>query len=257
MSNKFVYKKKRIVEIYAKNAELEKPEEHILNILKPDLPEMKMLDIGVGGGRTTLYFAKLVKEYVGIDLSEEMIEACRLRFSDYPDHISFKVCDVRKMKVFNENSFDLILFSFNGIDYISHDERLKVFTEIRRILKPAGYFCFSSHNLQSIHKLFELKEQFFLEPDLPKKIIRWGLLRYIYNKDVDIEKMKANRFIVFNDGAERFGLQTYYIKPDEQIRQLEPHFEKILIYLLDSGEEIDESTDLTTVDDYWLYYLCS
>lgn len=148
MQNASVYKKKRIVKIYSEQTELQKPEEGILNILKADLPEMKMLDIGVGAGRTTLHFAKRVKEYLAIDFSEEMIDACQQRFSDYPDY-TFKVWDIRNLESFKDNSFDFILFSFNGIDYITHDGRLKVLKEIRRILKPQGYFCFSAHNLQS------------------------------------------------------------------------------------------------------------
>jgi ubiquinone/menaquinone biosynthesis C-methylase UbiE len=77
----------------------------------------------------------------GIDYSEEMIDACKKRFSDYSSHISFKVCYVRSMKMFDENTFDFILFSFNGIDLISHNERLKAFDEIKRIGKPGSCFC--------------------------------------------------------------------------------------------------------------------
>ena len=35
-----------------------------------------MLDIGVGTGRTTMHFAGLVKEYVGVDYSSALIQAC-------------------------------------------------------------------------------------------------------------------------------------------------------------------------------------
>lgn len=38
---------------------------------------MTMLDIGVGAGQTTPYFAQSVKEYIGIDYSSQMIQACR------------------------------------------------------------------------------------------------------------------------------------------------------------------------------------
>jgi ubiquinone/menaquinone biosynthesis C-methylase UbiE len=43
---------------------------------------MKMLDIGVGRGRTTMHFAQAAEEYWAIDYSEEMIAACRERFRD-------------------------------------------------------------------------------------------------------------------------------------------------------------------------------
>ena len=165
--------------------------------------------------------------------------------------------DVRNLEIFKDNSFDFILFSFNGIDYISHDERLKVLEEIRRILKPEGYFCFSTHNLQSIHKIFDLKQQLSFQPGLPKKMIRWFLLRYIYNNKVNIRKLKEFQFAVFNDGAERFGVQTYYIKPAEQIKQLQPDFKNIRLFLFNSGSEIDDRTDINSINDDWLYFLCN
>ena len=257
MSNRNVYKRKRIVKLYSEHTDLQKPEETILNILKTDLREMKMLDIGVGGGRTTLHFAKLVKEYVGIDYSEEMVFACQQRFLGYPDHVSFRVCDVRNLEVFEDNTFDFILFSFNGIDYISYDDRLHALAEIKRVIKPGGYFCFSTHNLQSIHKLFEFKEQLCFQLLLPKKIIRWFLIRFVCNKDVNIRKLKDLQFAIFNDGAERFGVRTYYIKPIEQIKQLQAYFKDIRVYLLNSGCEVGEKTDMDSLNDDWLYYLCS
>ena len=39
-----------------------------------------MLDIGVGGGRTTYYFKDLVKKYKGIDIAPKFIESCKNKF---------------------------------------------------------------------------------------------------------------------------------------------------------------------------------
>ena len=69
---------------------LHKPEETVLNELRAKLPKMRMLDIGVGAGRTTHHFASLTKkEYVGVDISKNMIKACRRKFRNYPQKISF------------------------------------------------------------------------------------------------------------------------------------------------------------------------
>ena len=62
-----IWENDSIVKEYSIQTTLHKPEQTILNILKPILPNMKMLDIGVGAGRTTIQFAPLVKEYIGID----------------------------------------------------------------------------------------------------------------------------------------------------------------------------------------------
>lgn len=257
MPNSTVYRKKRIVRRYSYFSELQQPEKAILDLLSSELREFRMLDIGVGGGRTTIHFAKVVGAYFGIDASEEMIEVCRERFKGYPDHVSFKKMDARDLSAIEDNSFDLVMFSFNGIDYISHEERLKAFTAIRRVLKDNGYFCFSSHNIQSIHKLFRLKHHLSFSIDLPKKVARWFLIRHVFNRNRDIKNLGDPKWTVINDGAERFGLQTYYVKPAEQIRQLEPFFETIRIFRLEDGDEIDSSATIEKIEDDWLYFLCS
>lgn len=78
----------------------------------------------------------------------------------------------------------------------------------------------------------------------------------MYNKGVNIKKMKALPFVIFNDGAERFGLQTYYIKPAEQIKQLQPYFKDIRVFLFKNGNEIVDKTDVKNINDDWLYFLC-
>jgi SAM-dependent methyltransferase len=48
-------------------------------------------------------------------------------------------------------SFDAAVFSLNGIDSIRTDsDRSRCFQEIARVLRPGGYFIFSSHNARSI-----------------------------------------------------------------------------------------------------------
>src|ERR1700756_2475583 len=82
------------------------PEGTILRLLLPELRTARMLDLGVGGGRTTLHFAKCVREYVGVDYSESMIRECRRRFATSPEPFSFVVCDARSLKMFASGSFD-------------------------------------------------------------------------------------------------------------------------------------------------------
>src|ERR1700689_5122670 len=43
-------------------------------------PGMKILDLGVGGGRTTPYFSSIAESYIGIDYSAPMIAACKEKF---------------------------------------------------------------------------------------------------------------------------------------------------------------------------------
>lgn len=110
---------------------------------------MKMLDIGVGGGRTTVHFAPLVRQYVGVDYAANMVEACEERFPDREDHISFGEADARYMNQFPAGTFNFIILSYNGIDNIAHDDRLLALKEINRVGKSGGVFAFSTHNLRA------------------------------------------------------------------------------------------------------------
>jgi ubiquinone/menaquinone biosynthesis C-methylase UbiE len=253
LSNENTYRESYLVELYANNSDLQIPEKTILNLLKSGLSEMKMLDIGVSGGRTTIHFAKLVKEYVGIDYSPEMIIACKNRFYQYPKNISFAVCDARSMEMFQDKIFDLILFSFNGIDYVSHEDRLKVFKEVQRVGKSGGYFCFSTHNLKHAPYKFGFKIQFILHP---MRLLRWFSLNFIYNKHNTIRKLKYSKYAVLNDGARNFGLKTHYIAPLAQIQQLNEYFRDIRIFSLASGNELRDNVEADSIADSWLYYLC-
>ena len=139
------WRAKDIVEEYRGHTGLQPPEETFLKLLA-GYSHVKLLEIGVGGGRATAHFAKAVEEYWGIDYSAEMIAACRERFGESSNHLRFAVCDARAMNICPDRYFSCILFSFNGIDYMLHRDRLRVFEEVQRVGKSGGLFFFSTHN---------------------------------------------------------------------------------------------------------------
>ena len=254
--NEDIYRLEGVAADYARQSNLYPPEETILRLMLPHLPSARMLDLGVGGGRTTLHFAKWVREYVGTDYSENMIGECRRRFSTYPDHISFAVCDARSMEMFAGGSFDFVLFSFNGIDYVPHADRLKILNEIRRVGKPGGWFCFSSHNLNSCAQIFELRRMVSLNPRFARQTARRLVIRFLYNWHIRAATIRRSPYIVINDGAHARQLRTYYIRPEEQLAQLSEDFTDVQVFSLATGAELAGQSDLRNVEDSWLYYFC-
>jgi ubiquinone/menaquinone biosynthesis C-methylase UbiE len=106
-------------------------------------PGMSILDLGVGGGRTTSYLSAIASRYVGIDFSEEMIRVCRNKFP----HVRFAVADASDLSQFADASFDAVVFSFNGVDeLVPNEKRENCLRECHRVLKTGGVFIFSSHN---------------------------------------------------------------------------------------------------------------
>jgi ubiquinone/menaquinone biosynthesis C-methylase UbiE len=255
-NNHKTYSTQGVVQHYAQLKQLQPAEATILKWLKPRLSQMKMLDIGVGGGRTTKHFAPLVGEYIGIDYSPKMIAACQKRFSTYSQPIRLEVCDARDLSRFPENYFDFILFSFNGIDYISHRDRLQVFEQIRRVGKPGGYFYFSSHNLQTMAPEFNWQKHLSFNPlKTYVNLAMWGILR-LCNPGMTWNQLKSSGYAILRDESHNFRLQTYYIRPQEQVQQLTPNFRDIKIYSWKTGLELTGENDLYSNDDMWLYYFC-
>jgi ubiquinone/menaquinone biosynthesis C-methylase UbiE len=249
MTNQSVWNYNNVVKQYQR-LYLDKPEETIYYELKPKLQDIQMLDIGVGGGRTTHFFAPLAKEYIGIDYSEAMIESCNSKYKNLPN-VSFNVCDARDMTKFHDESFDFILFSYNGIDYVGSEGRLKVLQEMHRVCKSGGWVCFSGHNLQSLDSLFS--PQFSTNPlKLYSAMRRYVLLRY-YNKYWQRYKNVDECELI--DPALNFQLTTVYVTPKKQVNQLtDLGFKNVRIFSLFSGTEILNPQQLNELTDPWLYY---
>jgi len=252
--NKKTYTSSSIVWHYKQLGLLQPAEQTILDLLKDRLPTMKMLDIGVGGGRTTQHFAPLAETYTGIDYSPEMIAASKQRFANFPHSITLEIGDARKMQ-FEDNSFDFILFSFNGIDSVSHSDRLEIFKEVRRVGKTGGYFCFSTHNLHSMVKELDWKTKFSLNPLKTYVNLMMLAILKLSNLAIAPNQVKTADHLIIKDEPHNFRLLNYYIQPQAQIKQL-ANFNHIEIYSWKSGLKISDLTELSAITDMWLYYLC-
>lgn len=255
-SNQQAYATRSLVQHYTQLGLLQPAEQTILTLLQGQLSSMKMLDIGVGGGRTTQHFSHRVLHYTGIDYSTNMIAACQKRFSAKSQAALFKVCDARDMSQFQDNSFDFILFSFNGIDSVSHSDRLKVFQEVSRVGKPGGYFCFSSHNLQGIERQFDWKNQIGLNPVTTYvNLVMLALLRFL-NRSITLTDLNAATHTIIQDESHNFCLKNYYIRPQEQMQQLATDYSNVQVYSWKSGLELTSDHEQRFNTDMWLYYLC-
>jgi ubiquinone/menaquinone biosynthesis C-methylase UbiE len=135
------YMSNEVVKFYEKQTELQDCEAYLFQQwLKPG---MAILDIGVGGGRTTPALSSIAGRYVGADYSRAMVDICHEKWPN----LSFMYCDATEMASYRDGEFDAVVFSFNGIDVIRSDEsRWRCLSETARVLKDGGIFIFSSHN---------------------------------------------------------------------------------------------------------------
>jgi len=229
---------------------LQPPEVFILLDYLDELRDRRVLDLGCGAGRTAPYLATYASEYLGIDFAKPMVEIARERFP----HFRFEVGDATDLGRHAAGSFDVVVFSFNGIDYVGHDDRLAALREIRRVLSPGGMFFFSSHNRRcaSIER----------HPRLALDWRPWRLATGIRDYMVARRNHHANRrgqretpgYAIVNDSAHHFGLLTYYVDRGAQEQQLtEQGFRCEAVYASGDGQRLAPDDDDRR--SAWLYYV--
>ena len=246
----------RDAEIYT-DLSLTPPERKVLAEMRERLNEVEMLDLGVGAGRTGYTFAALVRRYVGLDYSPRMIERARQLLGE-DDRVELVVGDARDLSSVG-GPFDFVQFSFNGIDAVGHEDRLKILSEVRRVLKPDGRFLFSAHSLGALplttkrprprhRSLFDIRE--FLAT-LEDARYAWRVRKS--NRAIDLATARGRGWTVIRDVAHGFGLQVYYVDPVEQLKQLrEAGLEEIAIFD-EFGRDVDPKAARR---DPWFNYLC-
>jgi len=109
-------------------------------------PGVAVLDIGVGGGRTSEYLSSIASRYVGIDYSPSMIAECRRRFPN----LDFRQMDAANLSSFPDSSFGAVVIAFNGLDYLTEESRKACLAHCERVLARDGVLIFSSHNPRAV-----------------------------------------------------------------------------------------------------------
>jgi SAM-dependent methyltransferase len=161
--------------------------------------------------------------YLGVDYVQEMVDHCRAQFPG----VRFERADARHMPQFPDGSFDVVMFSCNGICMVDHAGRLAILSEVRRLLSPEGVFIFSTCNRNSPQ--FEASFRF---PDLQrtwnpaKAMVRAGRFalqtaqrlrnRWRYRR----HEVRVREYAVVNDVCHHYQTMLYFIGVPEQWLQL-------------------------------------
>ncbi len=231
-------------------------------------PGSAILDLGVGGGRTTRYLAARASFYVGADYSAAMVEACQEKFPQ----LEFRIADAANLSEFRDESFEAVIFAFNGIDYVFPSAgRRACFQHIHRVLKPNGCVIFSSHNPRAIlvrprwnqDRLREIARNYSLKSALLYALLfaaftfaRFGLafVQSCWNSLYRTFRRIPSRAFWAGEGdlvdSSHGGLFTHYSVPDRVIAELNRtgfRVERVL------GDDYPVVSHLYSTD--WYYYV--
>jgi SAM-dependent methyltransferase len=215
-----------------------------------------ILDIGIGAGRTTQLLLQLSKDYVGVDYTQEMVEASRKRCPG----VRVERMDARDLAAFADGQFAFAMFSFNGIDSVSPGDRMKVLREAHRVLQPGGLFLFSAHNHDGpgCGEHPQVNIPFTWNPiklgwrsfksirALPRSLMNYRRLRAVNETH--------EGWSVMNAGAHGFSIVCVYTTMAEQKRQIrEAGFECEAVFDNARGQRVQDGVD--TRDMWWLHYV--
>jgi SAM-dependent methyltransferase len=131
--------------------------------------------------------------------------------------------DARDLSAFANASFDLVIFSYNGIDSVDPEGRLAILNEVSRVLSPGGTFLFST-----FHRGWEGFNDRRIRGDIvwSGNPLRLGL-RYARHA-VGIQRAFRRRKLEERDGehaillhfAHHYGIMVYATTPEQINRQL-------------------------------------
>jgi SAM-dependent methyltransferase len=187
----------------------------------------RVLEVGCGAGRILGYLVTLGGDVHGFDISERMVAQCRESFPG----ASVRVGDMRDLRASVNGRFDAILLLDNVLDVVDDATRRSILGEVRELLSADGLAIFSSHNLAAvdagrapagraaagsaaIRKALDrpLSEVISKAATVPKRARNRRRLRPL--------EYRAADHAVLNDPERDFGSLHYYIRRDDEERQL-------------------------------------
>lgn len=225
--------------------------------LAPRCAGEPLLDIGVGTGRTIPLMSAISHDYTGIDYTPKLLELAKSR---YPDR-DLRHMDARDMSALPPGHYGLAEFSWNGIDCVDYDDRVKILEEMYRVVRPGGYVLFSSHNRGGpgyCESIWQLLPQFTFNPlKLGWRTLRsmrrfqLGTLNYVRNMKLDCD---YGAYAVKTAAAHNFGIVIVYTTLREQRRQLaQVGLQSDAVFGSGEGNRIPD--DVEDTDTWWFHFI--
>lgn len=187
---------------------------------------------------------------MALDYSAGMVEVCHQRFRAEPWYAAerFRQADARSLP-FPDAAFDIVLFSFNGLDPVPPESRATALAECARVLKPGGWFIYSGHNLNWLDG----------QGLLPRRAgwrAWWNEHRY----RTRMRRLNADGPSTLGTDAAHLkdppdGLRLYYARPAGHLRELAAAGLTQARVFDGRGREITADPAMPRARDAWLYYL--
>jgi SAM-dependent methyltransferase len=236
-----VYERPDVLDYYA-SLSLRAPEATVLTRYRDDIAHRRVLDLGCGTGRLAAYLRQLTDSYTGVDRSPRMLAHCRRNFAGVP----FFEADMRDLGQFGAASFDAVFAVFNLFDAVSHEDRLKVFEEVRRVLALHGLLVFSFHNRNYAKATTPPHLDFKLNPVSQMRSVLEYFRSTANHRRIAPKQRVEQDYALVNDSGHNYAVLNYYITRDAQTRQLGRAGFGLVECLDERGRTLDPGADDST-----------
>lgn len=226
-----------LAKVYA-NRELRPAEVMVLVRYREGL-SARVLELGCGAGRLTGYLDGIAQSVHAIDISPEMVAACRRA---YP-RVTVEDGDLRDLSAFADGSFEAVVAGYNVVDVVNDEDRRRLLDEVLRILSPEGILVMSSHNRAAAPPEkgeISLRNRGLLRAGIT--LVR--LPRWLRNRRRLLPYQRREPgYAILNDVSHDYGALHYYITRDAQEGQLAEHGFELLECLDRDGRRVKARSD--------------
>lgn len=136
------------------------PDESKLKIIGP-VKGKKVLELGCGGGQSSVAFAKKGAKVIGMDISKNQINFATKLAKKNKVYVDFRLGDFQNLSKIKPKSQDIV---FSAWAFLYSPNISKLFKEVNRVLKKGGLFVFSQDHPFFYcfkNKKLEIKQSYF------------------------------------------------------------------------------------------------
>ena len=120
-----------------------------INMYLSNFKDAKILDVGAGTGRYSMYFSNLGYDVTAVELVKHNLRVLEKNCPSVKSYLGNAI----DLSSFKSNSFDVVILFGPMYHLISFEDKVKALNEAKRVVKDNGYIFISYYIMEEIDKL--------------------------------------------------------------------------------------------------------